>query len=274
MTTFQAIRYMLRLAVGAIVHLKNWPELLSGSRREARGEAVPETPVLRFRDGLELELVPGGYGGFYVLFPEIWLRKCYEPTPEFTIRAGYTVVDLGANMGFFTCKTARAAANVRVLAVEPVSVYVERLRSNVLRNGIENVTVVQAAATGTSGSAITINIWYKPSGEPMVLAEIPKDADRVEQEVVPGLTLPEIFSRGDIDRCDLLKVDIEGAEFELFANLPKETWGRIRRVVMEVHHVRGHAPAELGDLFRTHGFEVTMQPSFDTVMMWAVKKAA
>jgi FkbM family methyltransferase len=228
---------------------------------------------LHFRDGLELQLVAGGYAGFWVLFPEIWLQKCYEPTPEFTIREGYTVVDLGANMGFFTCKTAKAARDVRVLAVEPVSVYVKTLNDNVRRNGLKDVTVLQAAATGKSGSHVPISIWYKPSGEPMVSAKIPESAVRVEQETIVGLTLPEIFATGAIDWCDLLKVDIEGAEFELFADVPEGIWQRIDRVVMEVHSVHGHQPSELADLLSANGFAVKMRPSFGTMMLWAIKTA-
>src|SRR3990172_5395680 len=99
----------VRLLLGSILQLKNWRELVQGTTEELRGRGVAGSPVLLFRSGLEITLVPGGYGGYYLLFPEIFIDRCYQPTRRFAVRRGWMVVDIGANMGLFTCQAATAA---------------------------------------------------------------------------------------------------------------------------------------------------------------------
>ena len=56
--------------------------------------------------------------------------------------------------------------------------------------------------------------------------------DRVE---VPCVTLAEIFDEHQLDRCNLLKMDCEGAEYEIFYNCPITYLHRIDQMAIEVH---------------------------------------
>ena len=130
----------LNFFLGTVYHLQNWRELRQGAKRERRGEILVQPAVLKFRNGLKIEMGPGSYANHDFLFREIFLEKCYQPTPDFVPRQGWTVVDLGANMGFFTCQAAFAAADVRVISVEPI--YTEILRKNIAANRFANALVV------------------------------------------------------------------------------------------------------------------------------------
>lgn len=264
-------RYVIaaKLTHGSIVHLENWMPLLWGTWRTRHGEVPRETPVLRFRRGLKLGLVSGGYAGFTALFPEIFLWDCYEPTPDFAIRDDWTVVDIGANMGFFTCKASTSARNVRVVAVEPLSCYANVLRENVQRNGLQGVTILQAAASGESGAEFKLRIWYKQSGEPMMTTSVPANAARVEEVSAPGLTLAEIFERGQVKRCNLLKIDIEGAEYALVEKTPEDDWRRIDRIVMETHSTNPRDDAQVVNRLAKVGFKVNSKKN----MLWAYRNA-
>jgi FkbM family methyltransferase len=222
---------------------------------------------MRFRDGLELEMAPGGYGGYNILFHDLFIHKDYEPTPEFVIRRDWTVLDIGANMGFFTCPAAIAAEQGRVVAVEPLSGYTDVLRRNISRNKLENVTVLQAAAAARSGEQIPLTVWYTKTGE--LKTGDPKRGAKVATEVVSGLTLADIFERGKIHRCDLMKVDIEGAEYALFESVPEHLWKKIERVIMETHPVSGREVSELGRILRARGFQVFERKN----LLWATKIA-
>jgi FkbM family methyltransferase len=245
-----------RSLAGTACLLRNWRELREESGKEIDG-AVVRTPVpLRFRSGLEIGMVDGGYQGFRFLFPEIYLEKCYQPTRAFVPRKGWTVVDLGANVGFFAVQAARRDPSVRVVAVEPVPAYVEVLKQNLVRNRLTNVHVLPAAICAHGTPRLPLDIWYTASGEPMMQWQIPGHAARVETIHVPGLTLAEVFETGHIERCDLLKIDVEGAEYELFESVPARLWKTISRIVMEVHAVKGRAPEELTRTLVGHGFRV------------------
>ena len=256
----------VRLTVGAIAQLENWSELLHGTLKETLGAVILDTPVLRFRNGLEIEMARGGYAGFSVLFAEIFVDRCYRPTSRFIVGDGWTVVDIGANVGFFTCQAATAAKHTRVVAVEPVSTYLTVLRRNVERNGLQNVRILPFAVSGTSGGKVMICVWYTPSGEPKTHRPVPPDAKR-ETETVAGMTLGEIFEATHVDHCDLLKIDVEGAEYELFEAVSPETWARIERVVMETHEVAGRSQSELVEVLKAQGFESRVRRN----LLWATR---
>jgi hypothetical protein len=54
---------------------------------------------------------------------------------------------------------------------------------------------------------------------------------------VECITLDELFEEHKIDRCDLVKMDIEGAEYETLYNASDDTLGKIGRIVGEYHHL-------------------------------------
>jgi FkbM family methyltransferase len=268
MTREQIEAIKKKLTDQATAHLSNWKELMEGARAEKRGEPVGEEVVLKFYDGLELACVRG-YGAFVILFPEIYVDKVYVPTKEFEIQPNWTIVDVGANLGFFTCQAARVAPTVRVVAVEPISVYVKKLRENTRRNKLDNVTVLHAATTAAPTS-VPITIWYEKSGEPRVTEQVPPGA-RTEVEHAEGITLGEVFRRGNVEHCDLLKVDIEGGEYETFAGTPKSVWDRVDRLVMETHEIPGREPAEIVRLLEKQGFTTH---HYRDRMLWATRRAA
>lgn len=254
---------------GTVHQLQNWRELRQGAERERRGEILAQPAVLKFRNGLKIEMGPGSYGSHDFLFREIFLEKCYQPTPDFIPRRGWTVVDLGANMGFFTCQAAFAAADVRVVSVEPI--YTEILRKNIAANRLTGALVVQGAVCGTPVDNIPLTIWFAASGE-LKTGTVQKDAAKVETINAPGYTLAKIFEMGRVGRCDLLKVDIEGAEFELFEKTPDEVWNKIFRVVMEVHKDGGRSETELVRILEQKGFKVSLKDeASNNPMLWALK---
>jgi FkbM family methyltransferase len=256
-----------RFVAGSIVQLKNWFYLLAGAVREKCGVEIIEMPVLQFRNGLELCMAQGSFSGYFILFQEIYIKKCYQPSSRFKIRDCYTVVDIGANMGFFACEAAREAKNGRVYAVEPVSHYVEKLKENVRRNKLENVTILPVAISGKPGQQITITVWYTKAGEPKTDSVHPEAAHplRVEHQTVNALMLKEIFSNEKIEHCDFLKIDIEGGEYDLFDGVPGELWKKIDRIAMETHPMKGRDPLELSRALEQNGFKVKRRDN----MLWA-----
>ena len=264
--------YRTKIFLGAFRHLKNWRQIRRQARQARRGISVPENPVLEFRDGLRIHMVAASHAGWDMLFREIFLDRCYQPAPDFVPRPGWTVVDLGANMGFFTCQAA-AVPDVRVVSVEPLTPYREILLKNISENKFSRVTVVAGAICGEPGQTIPLTVWYNAAGE-LKTGQAPPDAAKVETIHAPGYTLPEVFALGKIDRCDLLKVDIEGAEYGLFEKITPELWSKISRVVMEVHKDATHSGREIVEILERNGFQVHLRdPDSATPLLWAARAA-
>jgi FkbM family methyltransferase len=259
--------------VGAVRHLKNWRHLRQTAGRAKLGETIADAPVLQFRNGMRIHLVPACHANWDFLFEEIFIDRCYQPSPDFIPRQGWTVVDLGANMGFFTCQAAAAAPGVRVVSVEPLPPYQEVLKKNVRDNQFSNVTVVEGAICGEPDQIIPLTVWYNAAGE-LKTGQAPSDAARVETMKARGYTLSEAFKLGKVERCDLLKVDIEGAEYELFEKITSDLWSKISRVVMEVHKDASRSENQIIRILEKNNFKVHVaNQSSSTPLLWAVRGA-
>jgi len=154
----------------------------------------------------------------------------------FDIGPGETVIDIGGNIGTFALLAARHAA--RVITIEPNSDNFSRLQANLARNGASNVTALQAAVAKESG---TVTLQCAAEGGYHTISAGIIDGGVVSVETVRALTLTEIFDTYQVDRCDFLKLDCEGAEYEILLNLPITYLQRVSRIALEWHGVEDPA---------------------------------
>jgi FkbM family methyltransferase len=173
---------------------------------------------------------------------------------EFALRATDTVIDIGANIGAFSVYAASQVKRGRVLAFEPASDNFALLAQNARLNGLANLTTVRAAVAGRSGS-ITL---YRAQGSGAHSTTAGRLAATTGTEEVEALSLEEVFRRYDVDRCHLLKLNCEGAEFEILYSAPAEVLARIDRIAMEYHATedKRRKANELIAHLRRHGFQV------------------
>lgn len=72
-------------------------------------------------------------------------------------------------------------------------------------------------------------------------------------------TLSRVVHALNIGAIDLLKIDVEGAEWEVLRGINARDWPRIRQVVAEVHDEDGRV-ARVESLLRAQGFDVVSEP--------------
>ncbi len=192
------------------------------------------------------------------IFHRIFLRDEYR-LDELPARLG-CVVDLGANVGLFAARVAQRAE--RVLCYEPVPANFAQLERNVA--GFAHVQPFRAAVSGTTG---TLRI-YQPSSEALsgrhsAFADV--NAHLTERyDEVPAFSLDEVFERNAISACDLLKIDVEGSEYEILHGASDATLARTARIYGEYHDVSPDDPrtriAAFADYLRERGYTVLVQP--------------
>src|SRR5262249_47317322 len=149
----------------------------------------------------------------------------YLADPRFAIAGGDRVLDIGANVGAFTLLAARAAPQGRICAVEPETGNFALLQQNVALNRAQNVDLLQAAVGASEGRALV------SSGG--ILSSTVTDSGNAGQ-TVPQVTLASLVAR--LGEVDLLKMDCEGAEFDIFFSTPLPVLRKIRRITMEYHN--------------------------------------
>jgi FkbM family methyltransferase len=201
---------------------------------------------LRLRSGSTLSAPPSA--DLWNHFNDIWLRGCY--TSAHPLPHGGDVIDIGANVGIFSLLASPAAD--RVIAFEPLPQAFHRLQRNVAST-TGNVICVQQAVAGQRGKAL---LRPSPSLTAGRLAPYP-GPDRAVGPVheVDTVTLTDIFDRWSVDVCAFLKMDCEGAEFDIFATTPSPVFQRIRRLSLEVHEeISGRSAQEILDRLGREGF--------------------
>jgi FkbM family methyltransferase len=118
---------------------------------------------------------------------------------------GGAVFDLGANVGYYTILSAlRAGPGGRVYAFEPLPRNLAFLKRHLALNRIENAVVIGAAVSDRSGTARFAEDSSVSKGR------IGPDGS-IE---VTAVALDDWIGDGRLPRPDLLKIDVEGAEFQ------------------------------------------------------------
>lgn len=148
------------------------------------------------------------------------------------LRPGMTVVDAGANVGFYTALAAeRCGAGGRVIAYEPSPYASERLRAMVERNRLDRVTAVEAALGDAAGQG-TLFIERDANHSPSLI----RSRDAADASAVEVRTLDAEAARLGLDKIDLLKLDVEGYETQVLAGAGELLRaGRIGAVLCELH---------------------------------------
>jgi len=195
------------------------------------------------------------------MFREIWVDRCYAP-PALEVGSGDTVIDLGANVGVFTLWAATQWPGVRIVSVEPSSQMCEFLRHNITANGLDGVTIVQAACGGEPGEAVLY--CRGPEVLNSLYARDILGRQFRPLEVAPVLTLDELCERFQIGECALLKLDCEGAEYEILFSSRDQTLARLRTIAMEYHiGLNDYQPQALANFLEEKGFGVCLLPLID-----------
>lgn len=148
---------------------------------------------------------------------------------QLSLKHNFVVIDIGANIGAFTvCISGRAK---RIFAYEPVldnfSVLLENIRINNLRK------IVNAFNIAVSGRKEKLNIYFSKDNSAMHSAY----GKGKQYVTVESTTLKEIFDTNGIERCDLLKIDTEGCEYNILYALPDNYFKRIKMIYLEYHNI-------------------------------------
>lgn len=173
--------------------------------------------------------------GSYQMFGGVWYSREYD-VPGVPIRSGDTVLDIGANQGFFTCYGANRGA--RVYAFEPNPESFDRLVSNVAKNGLmDRVTAEPLAITDRNGRAELLVSNELGGGMTTVNSEFAqKTGLSVRKTVeVPCHTLAQIFDHYSFSRVRLCKIDAEGSEIAILRTLLPRHLAIVDSFAIEMH---------------------------------------
>jgi len=136
-----------------------------------------------------------------------------------SLRPGDVFCDVGANIGYYTVLASRLVGpSGIVVAVEPSPTALRRLRDNIALNGLTNVRVVPAAVTASRGR---VALYTPMVGNAGTASTVSRPGQSAQAEVA-ALPLTEILTPDELARLRLVKIDIEGGEGPVLANILDE----------------------------------------------------
>jgi FkbM family methyltransferase len=187
------------------------------------------------------------------------------------VKSDFTVLDLGANIGYFTLMMAKQAKQVHAFEPEPRNF--QTLQKNVELNNIKNAKLYNAAVTETSGTS-TLYLCDSNRGMHRVY-----ESDWCNE----GTTQVKTIRIDDIiNHADFIKIDVEGSELGALKGM-KELLQRGRStVLMEFHPPSiieyGAKPRDVYDFMTSLGYTIRTpngKPiSFEALEKMAIEKVA
>ncbi|WP_147450807.1 FkbM family methyltransferase [Streptomyces hoynatensis] len=205
------------------------------------------------------------------LYKEMYEHGCYD---SFSLPDDPFVLDVGANIGMFSLYTKQRYPTAEIIAFEPIPVTRDILRRNIALHGLTGITVEDCALGEKAENDVVFTHYPRLPGNStrypeqkqlqidVCLRLYPED-DTIEQhqgyEVhVPVDRLSRRLPAGR--RVDLLKVDVEGAEYEVLLGIDAADWPRIDRLIVEVQDLDGRLDLICGFL-RDKGYRTEVGPS-------------
>jgi len=150
------------------------------------------------------------------------------------IKTNPIIIDIGANVGFFTLFAVSKYQNCIIYSFEPIYSNFQQLIKNRDLNRTEKINCFNKAVCGHGG---TVKITFDPTDSFTTSATINNNdtEESLESLDVPCLTLSDIFKENHINHCDLLKMDCEGAEYDILYNTSEDVLNKIDQMAIEVH---------------------------------------
>ncbi|PIT87766.1 MAG: hypothetical protein COU31_01175 [Candidatus Magasanikbacteria bacterium CG10_big_fil_rev_8_21_14_0_10_40_10] len=193
---------------------------------------------------------------------EIFKFKEYRAVESIIASAKFPIVDVGAHAGFFVLYARDLNPVVAIYALEPAPDNLEALRQNLRLNNINGVTIAPVALADHSGSRV---LALMQDSHNHYLAD---ENEEVEQGIkVSALNLSDLLRQYGLEKISLLKMDIEGGEYEVVDNWSRKDFNKIETIIMEYHNTRLRDYREIEESLRQNGFGVQIFPSkFDKTM--------
>lgn len=244
-----------RAALRVFPSLEHVPKFVSGLRR--RFPPRDEQVQVRLPTGGKMVINPRDYVSYY-----IYMLGLYEGDTVrlllSKLQPGDTFYDVGGHFGQYSVSAGLKVGNTgKVVTFEPGPIQRQYLETNKELNGLTQQTIVAAALSDHQGE-LGLHVPSLVDIGKSQLVDPSTDSGAIK---VPITTLDLYCEENGIDRIDVMKVDVEGAELGVFRGAsrvlhsvrPKAIFYESVDVLCEAF---GHTPAETHELLEGAGYKI------------------
>jgi len=191
------------------------------------------------------------FGGYEKEYCDYWMKLA---------RQSIVIFDVGANIGLYSLLAAAANPRAAIHAFEPTPEIAAALQENIRLNNLQNISVNHFGVSDYTGQALLQRFM---GGEDIYdgMNFISSEKTANENLPVAVITLADYCRQNEIARIDLMKMDIEGGEYNALLGaknfLESQTIGCIFLELVEAHANRaGHSTVEIKQLLSNAGYRI------------------
>lgn len=190
------------------------------------------------------------------VFKQIIIEKEYEHVLDLINKNNITInsiVDAGANVGFTSIYISNYHPKSIILALEPNSKTFKRLNHNILINNIKNIITLEKGLWNKD-TFLKADRSFRDKQDWSFRLE---ETLNVEEKLFETISIQNILTSQNWDTVDLLKIDIEGGEKELFNMDVDLNWlNKIKVIAIEIHD-EFNCREDIENLLIKYGFELS-----------------
>ncbi|MBC8321625.1 MAG: FkbM family methyltransferase [Bacteroidetes bacterium] len=180
-----------------------------------------------------------------------------------------TVVDIGANVGYFSLFMLANFPKAKVIAFEPMPVNFKLLSKYMQENSTLDFAVINKAVSSKGQGSITLN--YDSTDSFTTDASIFDASSRADSIEVKTTCLQDIIYDNKLDNIDFLKLDCEGSEYAILYDAPTSILNKISIMSIETHSGKeeNENAVSLINYLKNNAFKI----NFKNDIIWAWKNS-
>ena len=195
----------------------------------------------------------------------VWMINEYD-IDGFEINPSDIIIDIGAHIGLFSLLVSQFCKTGKIFSFEPINDNFNLLISNLKLNHAENIRPFNLAVSRNTSS---VNLFL--NSDQSAHSIFSSDSESI---TVESISLQKIFDENKISSCKLLKLDCEGAEYEIIDSLPLEYFDKIQNIAIEYHAAdsKPELAKELISKIKNAGFTIKTRPHHNDMGFLIAKK--
>lgn len=159
------------------------------------------------------------------------------------------IVDAGANIGLFSKLVLENTTCNQIIAIEP-----ESRNYNVLKKNLDSYKNVNCMKNGLWNKKTELVVKDIGKGEWGFIVEEVKEGK--VNESVSAIDIPYLMNLYKLDHIDVLKIDIEGSEYEVFDESCEKWIDKVSLLIIETHDfIKEGCNERVEDVILKHGFK-------------------
>lgn len=257
------LAYKLQRYRSIFRELKNWPAYMAFKLGIHHGKDF----VFQFRDGHNYCVPKKMIGPFReCFFDDQYLlhfdRKNFPKSP--------VILDIGANVGYAALYFFRSFPQAIVHSFEPMPYLQTVLKKHLLQHPKNNWHFHEYGLWKEDGD---LDIFTTSTDDFTSVSGIMHFDDAHHKVSIAVRSLASFLQEQKINHIDLLKMDCEGAEYEILFQLPEVFFDGIEKMAMETHDTKQHKTQDMVNFLNSKGYQVKFvtRPETQTGHIWAWK---